>query len=91
MARIFDVSRVPGATTERHGDTIYESDYWRAYGEAWKIAWLSACRDDRLQGCDVAVWADGMAHAIASGFADLQSEWRQVPANGERDLIEYGP
>ncbi len=56
--------------------TYDEGDYWRAYDEAWKLAWFSACQDDRLQGSDSAIWADGVAHAIGLGFAKLQTAWR---------------
>ena len=76
MTGFFRRSGVPGAAQEHRDDTFYEKDYWQAYDEAWRIAWLCACSDRLLSGSQVAARSQETAHAIATDFAEIQQCWR---------------
>jgi hypothetical protein len=77
MAWTDEYAHVPGVPDEHRGDPRYETDYWDAYNEAWKIAWSCACRNGRVSSSDVVAWTQGLAHAIAIDFANVKHQLRQ--------------
>lgn len=58
-------------------DPRYVRDYWRAYKDAWEVAWQFAptqCGHDGVEA--MRAWTDDIAHTVAKDYAEVQNRWR---------------